>query len=342
MQILGILLRFNLSKIKPGSALALHLVSAASGLAFADRNIYIADPDFIPVPAAADYVRTALLRGLRFEEEVGVNPYKLGIQGGTDTHTTLSDTDEDLFAGWLGARSGPASGPARLPGFGAAVGWDSAAQGITGAWSTANTREDLTAAFKRKEVYATSGPRIQLRMFGGFEFAAEDANARDIAAVGYGGGVPMGGDLAQAPNDTPVSLLIHAVKDPAGANLDRVQVIKGWLDADGETHERVYDAAWAGQRTAANGKVPAIGSTVDVARATYENTIGSAELSTVWVDPEFDPDERAFYYVRVLEIPTPRYSTYDAVALGLDPEQATDRPATIQERAFSSPIWYTP
>jgi len=296
----------------------------------------------IPVPAAADYVRTALLRGLRFEEEVGVNPYKLGIQGGTDTHTTLSDTDEELFAGWLGARSGPASGPARLPGFGAAVGWDSAAQGITGAWSTANTREALTAAFKRKEVYATSGPRIQLRMFGGFEFDAEDANARDIAAVGYGGGVPMGGDLAQAPNDTPVSLLIHAVKDPAGANLDRVQVIKGWLDADGETHERVYDAAWAGQRTAANGKVPAIGSTVDVARATYENSIGTAELSTVWVDPDFDPDERAFYYVRVLEIPTPRWSTYDAVALGLDPEQATDRPTGIQERAFSSPIWYTP
>jgi hypothetical protein len=229
-----------------------------------------------------------------------------------------------------------------LPGFGAAVGWDSAAQGITGAWSTANTRAALTAAFKRKEVYATSGPRIQLRMFGGFEFEAEDANARDIAAVGYGGGVPMGGDLAQAPNDTPVSLLIHAVKDPAGANLDRVQVIKGWLDADGETHERVYDAAWAGQRTAANGKVPAIGSTVDVERLTYDNRIGSAELSTVWVDPDFDPDERAFYYVRVLEIPTLRHSTYDAVALGQDPAEATARPSVIQERALSSPIWYTP
>ena len=152
----------------------------------------------------------------------------------------------------------------------------------------------------------------------------------------------MGGDLAQAPNDTPVSLLIHAVKDPAGANLDRVQVIKGWLDDEGETHERVYDVAWAGARTAVNGKVPAIGSTVDVARATYENSIGSAELSTVWMDPDFDPEERAFYYIRVLEIPTPRYSTYDAVALGLDPNQASDRPVAIQERAFSSPIWYTP
>jgi len=299
-------------------------------------------------PEAANFARTALLRGLEFEEELGVNPYKFGLQGATDTHTGLSDSDEDLFAGRSPGQAGPAGGLVPAPPVNgrvredAGIGWDSAAQGITGAWSTANTREDLTAAFKRKEVYATSGPRIQLRMFGGFEFDAEDANARDIAAVGYGGGVPMGGDLAQAPNDTPVSLLIHAVKDPVGANLDRVQVIKGWLDDEGETHERVYDVAWAGARTAVNGKVPAIGSTVDVARATYENSIGHAELSTVWMDPDFDPEERAFYYVRVLEIPTPRYSTYDAVALGLDPNQASDRPVAIQERAFSSPIWYTP
>ena len=293
------------------------------------------------VPDPGAFVRTALLRGLQIEQGVGVNPYKLGIQGATDSHTGLSDTDEDMHAGYVAIISGPAGGLEPAP-RGRGVGWDGAAQGITGAWSTANTREALTAAFKRKEVYATSGPRIQLRVFGGFEFKAEDANARDVAAVGYGGGVPMGGDLAQAPNDTPVSLLIHAVKDPAGANLDRVQVIKGWLEDDGETHERVYDVAWAGRRTAANGKVPAIGSTVDVARATYDNSIGSAELSTVWVDPDFDADERAFYYVRVLEIPTPRYSTYDAVALGLNPEQDLDWPATIQERAYSSPIWYTP
>ena len=153
----------------------------------------------------------------------------------------------------------------------------------------------------------------------------------------------MGGDLGQAPNDRRVSLLIHAVKDPVGANLDRVQVIKGWLDEDGETHEHVYDVAWAGRRTpGANGKVPAIGSTVDVEGLTYDNAIGSAELSTVWVDPDFDPDERAFYYVRVLEIPTLRHSTYDAVALGQDPAEATARPSVIQERALSSPIWYTP
>ncbi len=295
-------------------------------------------------PAVIDpgpFVRTALLRGLQIEQGVGVNPYKLGLQGATDSHTGLSDTDEDMHAGYVAIISGPAGGLEPAP-RGRGVGWDGAAQGITGAWSTANTRQALTAAFKRKEVYATSGPRIQLRVFGGFEFEAGDANARDVAAVGYGGGVPMGGDLAQAPNDTPVSLLIHAVKDPAGANLDRVQVIKEWLEDDGETHERVYDVAWAGRRTAANGKVPAIGSTVDVARATYDNSIGTAELATVWVDPDFDADERAFYYVRVLEIPTPRFSTYDAVALGLNPEQATDRPAAIQERAYSSPIWYTP
>ena len=291
-----------------------------------------------PVPYPADYVRTALLRGLQIEQGVGVNPYKFGLQGATDSHTGLSYADEDLYAGRTGNLSGPAGGFVEAI---VGIGWNSAAGGITGAWSTANTREALTAAFKRKEVYATSGPRIQIRVFGGFEFEAEDANARDIAAVGYGGGVPMGGDLAQAPNNRPVSLLIHAVKDPVGANLDRAQVIKGWLDDDGETHERVYDVAWAGRRTAANGKVPAIGNTVDVARATYDNSIGSAELSTVWVDPDFDADERAFYYVRVLEIPTPRWSTYDAVALGLD-AAAPDQPTTIQERAFSSPIWYTP
>ena len=309
---------------------------------FANFEIYpyllLADPVVLD-PGA--FVRTALLRGLQIEQGVGVNPYKLGIQGATDSHTSLSDTDEDMHAGHVGINSGPARGLERAP-RGRGVGWDGAAQGITGAWSTANTREALTAAFKRKEVYATSGPRIQLRVFGGFKFGPQDAQTRDIAPVGYGGGVPMGGDLAQAPNDTPVSLLIHAVKDPTGANLDRVQVIKGWLDDDGETHERVYDVAWAGRRTAVNGKVPAIGSTVDVARATYDNSIGSAELSTVWVDPNFDADERAFYYVRVLEIPTPRYSTYDAVALGLNPEQDMDWPAAIQERAYSSPIWYTP
>ena len=298
-------------------------------------------------PAAGSYARTGLLRGLDIEDRVGVNPYKFGLQAATDSHTSLSTPDEDNFWGKTVLDSSPEGGATPTPSpFGGnwdMVGWDYAAQGLTGAWASENTREALTEAFKRKEVYATSGPRIQLRMFGGFEFDAEDANARDIAAVGYGGGVSMGGDLGQAPNDRRVSLLIHAVKDPVGANLDRVQVIKGWLDEDGDTNERVYDVEWAGDRRRdPNGRVPAIGSTVDVEGLTYDNAIGSAELSTVWVDPGFDPDERAFYYVRVLEIPTLRHSTYDAVALGQDPAEATARPSVIQERALSSPIWYTP
>lgn len=308
---------------------------------FADFEIFpflFNGADFVPY--AADYARQALLQGLQFEEQLGVNPFKLGFQGATDTHNAISDTDEDQYAGRIARLSGPAAGDVQAL---VGIGWDGAAGGITGAWSTANTRGALTASFKRKEVYATSGPRIQLRMFGGFDFNAEDANARDLAAVGYGGGVPMGGDLAAAPKDVPVSLLVQAVKDPVGANLDRVQVIKGWLDDEGVTHEQVYDVTWAGERTAAaNGKVPAVGSTVDATRPTYANTIGSAELSTVWVDPDFDPSERAFYYVRVLEIPTPRWSTYDAVALRLDPEEDVGKPVEIQERAISSPIWYTP
>jgi hypothetical protein len=320
---------------------------------FADFEIYgfVFGAGMDPIPAApGGYLRTALLRGLQIEANVGVNPYKLGLNGASDTHTGVDDVgNEEAFAGRYGNQAGPAGGQVAAPGGGTnprgGIGWDSSAQGITGAWSTANTREALVAAFKRKEVYGTSGPRIQLRVFGGFDFRPEDAYARDLAAVGYGRGVPMGGDLGQAPSNGAVSLLIHAVKDPVGANLDRVQVIKGWLDAAGETHERVYDVAWAGERTPVNGALPTIGTTVDVSRATYENTIGTAQLSTVWVDPDFSADERAFYYVRVLEIPTPRYSTYDAVALGRDPQElseAINRPVTIQERAISSPIWYTP
>jgi len=183
--------------------------------------------------------------GLDIEDRVGVNPYKFGLQAGTDSHTSLSTPDEDNFWGKTVLDSSPEGGATQTPSpFGGnwdVVGWDYAAQGLTGAWASENTREALTAAFKRKEVYATSGPRIRLRMFGGFEFDADDTNARDIATVGYGGGVPMGGDLGQAPNGSPVSLLIHAVKDPVGANLDRVQVIKGWLDEAGDTNERVHD-----------------------------------------------------------------------------------------------------
>jgi hypothetical protein len=220
--------------------------------------------------------------------------------------------------------------------------WEMSAGGIAGVWASANTREAIAAAFTRKEVYASTGPRISLRVFGGFSYVAADANARDIAMVGYSKGIPMGGDLSNAPKGKAPSLLIHAVKDPISGNLDRVQVIKGWLDGAGQTHEHIYDVVWSGNRKLdSKGKLPAIGNTVDVKSATYTNTIGAAQLAVVWTDPDFNPAQRAFYYVRVIEIPTPRHSLYDAVALGIDVKE-TGQPATIQERAYSSPIWYTP
>ena len=209
-------------------------------------------------------------------------------------------------------------------------------------WATANNRESIFAAFKRKETYGTTGTRIQLRFFGGFAFGAADAKAADLATVGYRKGVPMGGELANAPKGQAPTFLIHAAMDPLSGNLDRIQVVKGWVDAKGETHEHVYDVVWSGDRKpGADGKVPAVGNTVDVKTAKFTNTIGAPQLATVWKDPQFDPSEAAFYYARVLEIPTPRHSLYDAVALGVD-VSATGQPATIQERAYSSPIWYTP
>ncbi|HEX4999571.1 MAG TPA: DUF3604 domain-containing protein [Terriglobia bacterium] len=297
----------------------------------------------ISQPTPADYVRTALLRGLQLEATLGVNPFKIGIEAATDSHTGLSSAEEDNFFGKSVIDSTPAAGPVRMMNLWEADGWDFSAGGSTGVWATANTREAILAAFKRKEVYGTSGTRIALRVFGGYGYETRDAEARNLPEAGYKGGVPMGGDLKAAPNGKRVTLLIQAVKDPTGANLDRVQVIKGWLDEKGETHERVYDAVWSGNRKkGADGKLPPVGSTVDLKKGAYTNTIGSAQLTTVWTDPDFNPRERAFYYVRTLEIPTPRHNTYDALALGMDPATAHARPATLQERAFSSPIWYTP
>jgi hypothetical protein len=295
-----------------------------------------------PTPAnKGDYVRSALLRGLEIEQSAGANPYKFGMIGSSDSHTGLSSVEENDFLGKLAMDALPQeryrpSWPVIFPA------WEMSASGIAGVWATANTRAAIAAAFKRKEVYATTGPRISLRVFGGYSFTASDANAKDIAKVGYGKGVSMGGDLWNAPKGKAPSLLIYAVKDPMSGNLDRIQVVKGWLDASGQTHEHIYNAAWAGDRKLnRDGKLPAVGNTVDVRTATYSNTIGAAQLAIVWTDRDFDPAQRAFYYVRVLEIPTPRHSTYDAVALGIDVKE-THQPATIQERAYSSPIWYTP
>jgi hypothetical protein len=292
-------------------------------------------------PNVGDYVRTALLRGLSFNSALGANPYKLGFVGGTDNHIGMSSVEENNFLGKIATDAKlsdhlPKPRPVIFPA------WEMSASGLTAIWAEENTRDSLFAAMKRKEVYATTGTRIALRLFGGFSFTARDATANDIAKVGYQKGVPMGSDLTAAPKGKAPTLLIHAAKDPAGANLDRVQVIKGWLDENNATQQHVYDVAWSGARKAdADGNVPEVGNTVDIATAKYSNDIGTAQLASVWTDPDFKPEQAAFYYVRVLEIPTPRQSLYDAIALGID-VSVTKYAATLQERAYSSPIWYTP
>jgi len=292
-------------------------------------------------PDAGDYVRTALMRGMEIEAATGENPYRFGFIGATDGHIGMSSVDERNFTGKIATDAKlsqhlPRERPVIFPA------WEMSASGLTGAWAEENTRESIFAALKRKEVYGTTGPRIALRVFGGFSFDQDDADSGDIAATGYRKGVPMGSDLTEAPRGEAVSLLIHAAKDPVGANLDRVQVIKGWLDDNDVAQQRIYDVVWSGDRVpGADGKLPAVGNSVDIATALYTNDIGQAQLATVWTDPDFERDQTAFYYVRVIEIPTPRHSLYDAVALGIDPE-ITNYPATIQERAYSSPIWYTP
>ncbi len=292
-------------------------------------------------PRRGSYTRAGLMRGLEIEEEIGVNPFKYGMIGSTDAHTGYSTAEEDNFWGKFSLDAIPDNSidTDLLPGV---YGWDMSASGLAAVWASENTRGAITSAFKRRETYGTSGPRIMLRFFGGFDFAAGDANARNLAQVGYDKGVPMGSDLTAAPDGRAPSFLIHAVKDPIDANLDRIQVVKGWVGADGTAQERVYNVAWSdGRRLGSDGGLPAVGNTVDLATGLYTNDIGTAELVTVWTDPDFDATQRAFYYVRVLQIPTPRNSTYDAIALGIDPEE-TGHATTIQERAYSSPIWYTP
>jgi hypothetical protein len=292
------------------------------------------------VAKAGDYARSGLLRGLAIEERTGTNPYKFGMIGSTDSHTAMASAEENNFHGKMALDSTPGNKKEDIvPG---TPGWDMGAAGLAAVWATENTREALFDAMQRKEVYATTGPMIAVRFFGGWDYKAKDANAKDIAQVGYKKGVPMGADLSNAPKGKAPSFLIHAVKDPNSGNLDRVQVIKGTLDSEGNPQERIFDVAWSGDRKpGADGKVPAVGNTVDLKTASYTNSIGTSQLSTVWTDPEFDPSKRTFYYVRVLEIPTPRTSLYDAVALQIDPKE-TGNPVTIQERAYTSPIWYTP
>lgn len=290
----------------------------------------------------ADFARSALKRGLAISQKIGVNPFKFGMIGSTDSHTGLASPEEANFWGKMANDSVPEK--KNSGGFISkdnATGWDMSASGLAAVWANENNREEIYAAFQRKEVYATTGPRLRLRLFAGWEFSEQDLEFENLGSVGYRKGVPMGGDLSRADVDTPLQLMIRATKDPKGANLDRVQVVKGWVDASGEKFERVYNVAWSGSRKIdATGKLAAIGNTVDLKTASYSNSIGNEELSVIWADPDFKQEQSAFYYVRVLQIPTPRHSLYDAVAL-----QETlpgGVPAFIQERAYTSPVWYTP
>lgn len=286
--------------------------------------------------SSADYARAALRTGLEQQLKTGVNPFQFGMIASTDSHTGLSTVAEPAFWGKFGIDSIPANKHMELtPG---ATGKDMAAQGLAAVWAQSNTREAIFDAFQRKEVYATTGPRIQLRFFAGWQFEPRDAQSSELARLGYRKGVPMGGKLAQGPLGKAPTLLILAQKDPRGANLDRVQVVKGWLDKHGRSHEKVFNVAASEGRTIKENTLAPVGNTVDVNTASYSNTIGSAQLTTVWRDPEFNPEFNAFYYVRVLEIPTPRHTLFDALARG-ENDTATKH-SYLQERAYSSPVWY--
>jgi len=290
-----------------------------------------------------EYARSALKQGLGHQATLSVNPFKFGMIGSTDSHTGLATADENYFWGKMG-KEGPS--PERMlkqkSTYLRIRGWEYAAAGYAGVWAEENTRESLFAAMKRKEVYATTGPRITVRFFGGWDYEADDALKPDLAAIGYEKGVPMGGDLTHAPNGKSPNFLIRVVKDPLGANLDRVQVIKGWRTKSGELQENVYDVSLSDSRKVRwNGKVKAVGNTVNVKDSSYINSIGDPELAVVWTDPDFNPDELAFYYLRAIEIPTPRWTAYDAKAFKIK-DIPDEVPMVIQERAYSSPIWYSP
>lgn len=301
-------------------------------------------PDMLP----KEYAREALKTGLAFAADLGVNPFKFGLVGSSDAHTGLSGATEDNFFGKVAAVE-PTADPIR---FAEAITgrfgdvepqrhWMGSAAGLVGVWSRENTREAIWDSLSRKEVYATTGSRVRVRVFGGFDFVAEDQARSDFAKYGYENGTPMGGDLSAVPAGKIPGFLIRALRDPDGANLDRVQMIKGWLKADGTTAEKVYDVVWSDDRKpGANGKIPSVGNTVNAKEATFSNSIGVPVLAGFWTDPDFDANQRAFYYVRVIEIPTPRWTTFDAKIFGVDiPEGAN---TWIDERAYTSPIWYTP
>ena len=290
-----------------------------------------------------EYARGALKRGLRFEDELGVNPFKIGLIGSTDGHNSISTPEEDNFFGKF-PESEP--GPARLENAMALDRlWQNSllvASGYAAVWAKENTRAAIFDAIKRREVYATTGSRIKVRFFSGWEFDETDIHRPAMLDIAYGTGVPMGGDLTKAKRGQVPKFLVIAAMDADGARLDRIQIIKGWMDKAGKLQEKVYDVAWSDNRKLdkRTGKLPPVGNTVDVENATYLNTIGAPQLSTYWEDPDFDRAERAFYYARVLEIPTPRWTTYDSAYFNV--ELKDEVPSSIQDRAYTSPIWYTP
>jgi hypothetical protein len=295
-----------------------------------------------------EYARSTLKNGIRLEEKLGANPFKYGMVGSTDSHVSLTTTREENYFGKL-----PNLEPSATRYEAVFLrdkktdevivsGWQCGAAGLSAVWARENTREAIFDALARKEVYATSGTRLTVRVFAGWDFQPDEVQRPDFAAQGYARGVPMGGDLENAPAGAAPTFMIRSLRDPDGANLDRVQIIKGWLDKDGKTHERIYDVAVSdGREIGADGRCrEQIGTTVDVDDASYTNSIGDALLMAHWKDPEFDPTQHAFYYVRVIEIPTPRWTAYDAKRYGITmPEEVT---MTEQDRAYTSPIWYTP
>jgi hypothetical protein len=297
-----------------------------------------------PEMLAGEYAREALKNGLVLEQELGANPYKFGMIGATDSHTGLATAEEEnFFSKSVSVEPSPTriAHPFIKSDLAAIEGDEIVGAGYQGIWATENTREALFDAMMRKETYATTGPRILVRFFGGWAFDDNDLRSRAPAFRGYEKGVPMGGDLTMAPEGKAPTFMVYALRDPIGANLDRIQIVKGWVDDRGETQEKVYDVAWSGDRKpGADGKLPPVGNTVDLEAANWTNTIGASELATVWMDPDFDPDQRAFYYARVIEIPTPRWVLYDKVRFAIElPERAE---LIHQERAYTSPIWYTP
>lgn len=287
-----------------------------------------------------EYARPALQLGLQLEKSLGVNPYEFGLIGSTDAHTSLATADDDNFWGKFLDSEPSAERTTNTMGGMLWSNWRLAASGYAAVWARENTRESLFDALERKEVYATTGPRIKLRFFGGWDFEQEDISAPDIAAIGYTQGVPMGGRLQARAGDGAPRFLVQALKDPDGANLDRVQIIKGWLSEDGSTGEHIYNVALSNHRKPdpSTGKVDDLRSTVNLDNASYRNSIGAVSLSAMWEDPYFDPQQQAFYYARVIEIPTPRWTAYDASFYKL--KVAKEIPMITRERVYSSPIWY--